>query len=222
MKIAFYSESSADQAALAVFAEAILGQPPEPTNMPVEGRGKARVFATLDGVFRGLHYSSDAEALVVVIDSDDNDLHSADHDALEIPSGRCDLCTARRIITKAQRHVKPRQGQPELKVAIGLAVPAIEAWYLVGREHQVGEPAWIVGQRDNCRPFTCDRLKEIVYKTTRPSLELETERATTEAHRIISSPGGWQAVAAAFPAGFGLMAQKIRSWRQDSPPPPTV
>jgi predicted ATPase len=68
MKIGYFSESPADQAALAVFAEGILGEPPEPANMVLEGFGVMSVLGELDGVFRGAHYGSDADALVVVVD----------------------------------------------------------------------------------------------------------------------------------------------------------
>src|SRR5439155_21545317 len=135
MKIGFYCESPADHAAMAVFVEGLLGERPEPINMDLEARGVTNVLRALDGVFRGIHYNSDAEGLVIVVDSDDTDLH---YDAHDTPGGggdRCRLCQARQIIARASNQLKPRTGRPELKVAIGLAVPAIEAWYLVGKDH---------------------------------------------------------------------------------------
>ena len=65
MKIGFYGESPADQAALAVFTEGILGEPPEPINMDLEAHGVTGILTALDGVFRGVHYNSDAEGVVV-------------------------------------------------------------------------------------------------------------------------------------------------------------
>ena len=73
-----------------------------------------------------------------------------------------------------QTREKARKGRPELKVATGLTVPAIEAWYLVGKNHQVGEAAWITGLIAGRPPFTRPQLKQLVYGTDRPSLELET------------------------------------------------
>ena len=107
------------------------------------------------------------------------------------------------------KQLKARQGRPTLRVAIGLTVPTIEAWYLVGKEHQVGEAAWTVGLKAGRPPFTRRQLKELVYGTDRPSLELETERAVKEARRVISD---MKAIERDFPVGFGLMAQEIRSW----------
>ena len=164
------------------------------------------VFKGLDGVFRGVHFNSDAEGLVVVVDCDTTELHDPAHD---LPGGskeRCRLCQASKIIALARKQLKPRQGRPELKVALGLAVPAIEAWYLVGKEHLVGEAAWIVGLAAGRTPFTKAQPKKLVYGTDRPSLELETECAVREARRVISD---MKAIESAFPAGFGLMAREI-------------
>jgi hypothetical protein len=209
MKIGFYCESPADQAARAVIAEGILGQPPEPISMDLAAHGVTSIFSALDGVFRGVHYHSDAEALVVVIDCDDTALHDPAHDTPGGDEEDCRLCQARKIIDRARRQLKPRKALPALKVAIGLAVPAIEAWYLVGKEHQVGEAAWRAGLAAGRPPFTRPQLKELVYGKDRPSLERLRECAVTEARRIISNV---RAIEDAFPAGFGLMAQEVRSW----------
>jgi hypothetical protein len=209
MKIGFYCESPADQAALAIFTEGILGAPPEPINMDLAGHGVTALLNALDGVFRGVHYHSDAEALVVVIDADDTELHELGHDKPGGSEARCRLCQARKIIARARNQVKGRPGRAPVKVAIGLAVPAIEAWYLVGKNHQVGEAASRQAGAPGHLPFSRLQLKMMVYGTEHPSLELESACAVTEARRLISSI---KAIEGAFPAGFGLMAQEIRSW----------
>jgi hypothetical protein len=209
MKIGFYCESPADQAAMAVFTEGLLGEPPEPISMDLEAHSVPGFFSALDGVFRGLHYNSDAEGLVLAVDSDDTVIHDPAHDTPGKAEGECRLCQVRQIIARARKQLKPRPGRPELKVAIGLAVPAIEGWYLVGKNHQVGEAAWLVGLKAGKLPFTRPQLKVLVYGTDRPSLEHETDCAVRDAHRIIGDLG---AIEIAIPAGFGLMAQEIRSW----------
>src|SRR5262249_34898492 len=151
-----------------------------------------------------------AEGLVVVVDSDDTDLHDLAHDAPGASGERCRLCQVRKIVAQARKQLKPRQSRPGLKLAIGLAVPAIEAWYLVGKNHQVGEAACRQAGAPGRLPFTRLQLKQMVYGTEHPSLELETECALKEAHRIISNV---QAIEDAFPNGFGLMAREIRSWK---------
>jgi hypothetical protein len=148
MKIGFFSESPADQAALAVFTGAILGAPPEPINMSLEAHGCTGVLSALDGVIKGLHYHSDAEALVVVVDCNGTEAHSATHDKPDNSADDCRLCQARKIAAKARGRLSKRPAGPALKIAIGLAVPAIEAWYLFGKDHAVGEAAWHVALTD--------------------------------------------------------------------------
>jgi hypothetical protein len=210
MRIGFFCESPADQAALAVFTEGLLGSPPEPIGMDLEAHGVSGVLRAIDGVFRGVHFNPNADGLVVVVDCDDTVPHAITHDAPGSAEDRCRYCQLRKIIDRAKQQVKPIQGRPALKVAIGLAVPAIEAWYLAGNNHQVGEPARAVGVANGRPPFTRPQLKKLVYGTDRPSVELQTERAVTESRRIIQD---LSAVETAFPSGFGLMAKEIRSWR---------
>lgn len=211
MKIVFFGESPADQAAMAVFTEGILGETPEIINMGLVGNGVTHVLNTLAGIFLGVYYHSDAEGLVIVVDSDDTELHDLEHDKPGNGGENCRLCQARKIVDQARKSLKARAGRPGLKVALGLAVPAIEAWYLVGRERQVGEVAWRVGVAANRPPFIRAKLKEMVYGTARPSLEHETECAVKEARRII---GDINTIETAFPIGFGLMASEIRSWKK--------
>lgn len=210
MKIVFFGESPADQKALAVFTEGILGEPPEVVDMGLEGHGVTGVLHTLPGIYRGVYYNSDAEGLVVVVDSDDTALHDPEHDKSAGGGEDCRFCQAHKVVAQAHNRLRARPGRAGLKVAIGVAVPAIEAWYLVGKEHQVGEAAWRAGLAAKRRPFTRQKLKELVYGSSRPSLELETECAETEARRII---GNIKAIETAFPIGFGLMASEIRSWK---------
>jgi hypothetical protein len=216
MKIGYFSESPADQAALAVFAEGILGEKPERINMDLQAHGVGGVMSALDGVICGVHYNSDADGLVVVVDCDDTELHAEDHDSDATAVQRCRYCKIRGTVDKARKRLKVLPDRSLLKIAIGLAVPSIEAWYLVGKNHEVGEPAWIVGCKANKRPFTRQQLKIQVYGTDRPSLELETERATQEAQRIINDISK---IESAFPVGFGLMSKQIRSWKTPNPTP---
>ena len=75
MKIAFYCESPADQTALAVITEGILGQALDPIYL--EARSVPAFFIALDGVFRGVHWDSDADAFIPVVDSDRTELHDS-------------------------------------------------------------------------------------------------------------------------------------------------
>lgn len=219
MMVGHYSESIADQAALAVFTEGILGETLEPMDMDLAATGVTDVLGTLSTVIRAIHFNSSAEALVVVLDGDDTELHELAHEAPGGASLRCRLCELRKIVLNTRSRLKPRPGKSELKIALGLAIPAIEAWYLVGNNHQVGEAAWRVGQANRKPPFTRPKLKELVYGTTRPSVEIETECGVREARRII---GSLNSIETAFPIGFGLMAKEIRSWKNPPQTPPTI
>jgi hypothetical protein len=70
MKIGYYCESPADQAAMSIFAEGILGEQAQPISMELEAHSVPAIFDALDGVLRGVHYNSDADGLIVVVDCD--------------------------------------------------------------------------------------------------------------------------------------------------------
>src|SRR5947209_19467609 len=106
MKVGFYCESPADQAAMAVFAGGLLGPRPEPMSMDLQAHSVPGFFSALGGVFRGVHYLSDAEAFVAVVDSDRTDPHALSHDTGG-DHDRCRLCQVRKIITEACQYLKP-------------------------------------------------------------------------------------------------------------------
>jgi len=89
-------------------------------------------------------------------------------------------------------------------------VPSIEAWYLAGKNHQVGEAAWKVGMSTGHFPFTKKELKQQVYETDRPSLDWETQRAVEAAERIVNDSVA--RIEMAFPVGIGIMSREIRTW----------
>jgi hypothetical protein len=128
MKIGFYCESPADRAAMTVFVEARHGESPEPINMNIEARSMPAFFDALGGGFRGMHYQSDAEALVIVGDADETAMHTIEHQKAGNSEEGCRLCKAHRIIAQARRQLKPRSGRRELRVAIGMAFPSVESW----------------------------------------------------------------------------------------------
>ena len=82
-----------------------------------------------------------------------------------------------------QRQVRPRTSLPPLKIALGLAVPAIEAWLLCDVDSHVTEAAWMNGLKDSPgrMPYTKGSLKRQLYGTSHPSLPIETEVMKTAA-----------------------------------------
>jgi hypothetical protein len=93
--------------------------------------------------------------------------------------------------------------------AVGIAVPAIEAWYLCGQDPQVTELAWMDGQAQGVAPYTRRDLKWRVYGTDRPSLAFEIQRAVECMRRYHRDP---RRLEADFPHGFGALARDLRTW----------
>jgi len=210
MKVAYFAESPADQAALTILAEAILGRQIEPVvHAGLRHRGWPTVRTVLRSVLLELHYHTDAEGFVFVVDSNGTPLHIPSH---EQPNGRdpkCRLCQLQRIISETQQQVRPRQNQTTLKIALGLAVPAIEAWFLCGVDPHVTEAAWINGLREGRMPYTKESLKDQIYGTSHPSLAIETEAMKVAASRIA---GNLSSVENLFPNGFGCLLKALKSW----------
>jgi hypothetical protein len=158
-----------------------------------------------------LHYRTDVEALAVVVDSDRSPVHQQSHNEPGKVESKCRLCRLSQILADLRSCLPPRQDYDPLKIALGLAVPQIEAWYLAGRDPHVGEAAWIVGSRSGKLPYTQDALKESVYGLVEPPIALETKRATEEAERIVRD-GKLPLLEQLFPAGFGALANDVRNW----------
>ena len=212
MKVAVLSESSADEAAIAILAGGLCGHPVESiAKPPLRSRGWPSVRDVLAVVIKHLHYRTDAEGLIVVADSDGPIVHQ--HNS--VGPARCDpgcrRCELFEICSREQQRLTAVAGRERLKIAIGLAVPAIEAWYRVGIDGGITEAAWIAGfQRVPPGPlYTKVQLKRAVYGTDRPSLRLETFRAKEEAQRLLTHIADLRT---AFPGGFGCFAQDIERW----------
>ncbi len=209
MKVAVLSESPADEAAIRILVDGILGRPTQSADMPpIRTRGVSGVFTILPTVLKHLHYRTDADALVVVVDSDRTPVHKPEHEQEGGADERCRLCKIRQTVDSTLDQL-PVQGRPRIKIAVGIAVPAVEAWYQCGRDPHVTEAAWIAGLSSGRFPYTTSRLKEDVYGTSRPSLELETRCATEEARRLVQD---LPLLEQCFPTGFGALAREVRNW----------
>jgi hypothetical protein len=213
MKVAIFSESRADEAAVRILVEGLLGRKTElpSSTPPIRSRGWGSVLRDLPMVLRHLHFQTDAEALVVVLDSDRSRAHEVTECESATSRKKCRLCQMSEIVADVQNTLPPRDLYGRLKTGLGLAVPQIEAWYLAGRDPHVSETAWIVGLQSRQPPYTSKSLKEKVYGTDDPSLELETERAKEEARRIVDE-GKLPLLEQHFPGGFGALANDVRNW----------
>lgn len=210
MKVAILSESPADEAAIRVLVEGILEAPITQVQAGLRARGWPNVAQILPAIIRHLHFNTAAEGLVVVVDSDDSVVHTTEHEAPNYYHPLCRMCQLRGIFRRTAKKLPPVNGRTQLLRCVGLAVPAVEAWYLCGRDDSVNEAAWVNGQSKGFLPYTRRELKWRVYGTERPSLPFETERALREVRR---HRGDFRRLEFDFPLGFGLLAQDLRDWK---------
>jgi hypothetical protein len=88
-------------------------------------------------------------------------------------------------------------------------VPAIEGWYLCGRDERVTEDVWLKGQETGVLPYTRGELKWRVYGTDRPTLHHEIDCALGEVARHRRDT---RRLEYDFP-GFAALAKDLRTWR---------
>jgi hypothetical protein len=212
MKLAYLSESEADEAALKILTEAVLKRSTQA--IPLAGlrhRGWPAVQNALPAVLRALHYRTDAEGLVILVDSNCSPPHLPAHDPGGAAETKCRLCQLRRIADETLSKVHARSYAPPLRVAIGLAVPAIEAWLLCGVNPHVTEAAWFnaLQSRDSKKPYSRQSLKEELYGTSRPSLPLEKAKMAEAARRLAKD---LSQLKTSFPNGFGTFAETLQGW----------
>jgi hypothetical protein len=209
MKIAILSESPADEAALHVLVGYVLGQPFTTVQSGLRARGWPSVEQVLPAVLRHLHFQTEADGLVVVVDSDDSVVHTAEHEAPGYHHALCRICRLRGVFRRTTKNLPPAHGRQRVLRAVGLCVPALEAWLLCGRDTSVTEQAWLEGQARGQPPYSRRDLKWRVYGTERPSLPHEMKRAIQEVTR---HHGDVRRLENDFPNGFGALARDLRTW----------
>ena len=183
MKLSIISESPADELALRVLVASVLKEPETFVQPGLRARGWPNVAQILPAVIRHLHFNTDAAALAVVVDADDSVIHTSEHDRPDYFHPHCRMCQLRAVFRQTAKKLPPAHGRSRILRGIGIAVPAIEAWYLCGRDPAVTEFAWAEGQNRGVVPYTRADLKVRVYGTDRPSLPHEIRCALHEVAR---------------------------------------
>jgi len=210
MKIAVVSESPADEAAIKILVDAIIGHETELVSAPrLRPGGWPHVLNLLPSIVKALHYYTAAEGIAVVVDSDNSPVHLLDHSTNQECNLACRLCLVRNCLATSLLRVSTVPNRSALRTAVGLAVPAIEAWYRCGVDPHVNEARWIgqlSGERIN---FTKRSLKVDVYGSDQPSLQVETRAAIESAQRLA---GEMDQLHQLFPSGFGCLLADIRGW----------
>jgi hypothetical protein len=209
MKIAVVSESPADEAAIKILVDAIIGSESELFSLRTRPNGWTRIFDLLPNIVSGLHYGSDVDGLVVVMDSDESPPHENTHEVPNEWSPECRLCQLRASVRNALSKLRSLVNRSDLKTALGLAVPAIEAWYRAGVDSHVNEVAW--GRKLLGEDVAYDKrsLKNDTYGSYQPSLEMETEAAIASAQRLTENLDLLEQL---FPNGFGSLVRDLKGW----------
>jgi hypothetical protein len=210
MKVAILGESSADEEATRILVEALMEHEAISVELPaLRTRGWPSVLDYIPAVISHLQYHTDAEAFVVVVDSNSCPIFPLE---APLPSSEGERCRLRKVseaVRGATSRLKAVAGRAVLKTAVGVAVPAIEAWLLCGLDSLVSEQAWlsVLGSRN--LPYSKNALKQRVYGTDRPSLEMEKRVMADHARRLAADIAGLER---RFPLGFGSLAKDVRGW----------
>lgn len=212
MKITIFSESPNDEAAIKILVESILGKEIEevPRQNQLRSRGIDSLLEYCTVVIRAAYYQTESEAVIIVCDSNDKPVHIPEHEeAGNKDSLRCRFCILKRKASETLASLKPIQNRKMIKVAIGVAVPAIEAWLICGQNLDVSEDKWI--RRLNGEKVGYDKtsLKRELYGD-RPFKRKRIDKATEEAERLSEN---LELLEKQFPEGFGNLLKEVKSWK---------
>jgi hypothetical protein len=170
----------------------------------IRSRGWPAVLNSIPAVIRQLHYANAADALIIVADSDDSPLHADGHEKTTDQS--CRYCQIQEKVDFTLNSI----ATPGPLVAIGIAAPAIEAWYLFPDDASLSEATWRNSLGGGRRPDVRRELKKRVYGTQFPTQTIEVVKAEQAAHRLLANMKSFEDH---FPNGFGPLARAVRSWR---------
>ena len=210
MKIAVVSEFTADEAALKILVDAVLGIKTDLlTGRRWRPRGWSHVFSLLTTIVRDLHYSTDADGCVIVIDSDESPVHRRSHEASAVQDAACRLCQLRAVVQLELQRLSRVPNRNPLRFALGLAIPQIEAWYQCGLDPHVTEAEWARKLQGQRLTYSQESLKRSAYGTARISNFDRIEVAKQAATRLATN---LEILEERFPEGFGSLCRDLRCW----------
>ncbi|HEX4131900.1 MAG TPA: hypothetical protein VHZ24_17845 [Pirellulales bacterium] len=208
MKVAFISESDGDEAALAIIVERLLNETIQHISLKARPNGWPNVFGSLAAIYRHLYYQTDADGLVLVVDSDDTLPHALEHGEPGRQPADCRLCLLKSELSRLNANTTALPNRKPLRTAIGLGVPSVEAWYLAGADPHVNEATWARTMGQPSRPYDRRALKRKAYGTDRLPARA-VEKHLIAARELVSR---LDAVERLFPCGFGALAADLRAW----------
>jgi hypothetical protein len=205
MRIVVLAESPADQAAIAIFAGAILNTSVECVDIRPRAGGFAAVLAAIRPTLLSLIYRRTADALIVAVDSNGSPIEE------DCPGGR--IATLRDIIDRTKSRVAPGEDVNRVRTALAVAAPSLEAWLRFGLDNQCSEAAWRERQQRGAVAADASRqLKRDLFGSDRIALHAEIEIMKREATRIVQDLQVLAAIEHSFPYGFKSFADSLRSW----------
>ena len=209
MKIGILSESEVDEAAYKILVESVLGHPVDLFKDYQKRGGWSQAKKLIRPIILDLHYSG-ADGFVFVGDSDSTPPHIASHDQLDEVPEDCRLCEIRRLARSLIETLPARSGQPQLKVAVGIATPAIEAWLLSGFDANCTE-AWFREEqaRGRLSRQTRRNLKIRKYGSLEASAGIKLQHTLENAQRIAGDLDGLEG---RFQFGFGQLRKDLAEW----------
>jgi hypothetical protein len=211
MKIAIVSESPADEAAIKILVDAIVGSDSQLFPIRTRPNGWTRILPLLPNIIKYLHYGYEVDGLVVVMDSDESPIHDSSHEETNVGNLGCRLCGLRETVRSELSRLPPLLNRTDLKTALGLAVPAIEAWYRAGLDTHVNEVAWNRKLLGEDVSYDKRSLKKDAYGSDQPNLGTKTDAAVAAAERLA---GNLELLQQLFPNGFGSLLRDLRGWEE--------
>src|SRR5438552_80036 len=101
MRIAVVSEFTADEAAVKILTDSVLGIETElVASRRWRPRGWPSLLNLLPTIIKDLHYNTDAEGLVMVVDSDETPCHDDSHETDAAENATCRLCQLRLAVNR--------------------------------------------------------------------------------------------------------------------------
>lgn len=202
MNVAIISESETDEQVVCILAQAVLGEGLTAYRPRIQRRtgGWTTVIPTVEKVIR-LAYFGDhrIDGVIAVMDSDDSVFDPPD-------SPSCRLQQMRSMVDSFLADVSSKSTRPALHVALGLAVPALEAWLRCGIDPHVNEAAWASALQSGQYAYDRRSLKKDVYGSAR---HIDAAKALAEGHRLADDITQLETH---FPIGFGALANDLRQW----------
>lgn len=211
MRVVVLSESEADEAALRPVIAALIATPATFCEPVVAVRGYTGLQRR--GIIKGLYYNHGADGIVVVGDADTTELHSDAHDAPGAEPTNCRLCELRTTLAQVRAELRPVAGRRPLRTAVGVAVPAIEAWYLAGSTARPSEAGF---RQRFWTPFDSGGIH--AYKRALKNLAFGEGVLSWRARLEVARDYGHgmsmrlQSLRDNFPLGFGSLERDLRAW----------